>query len=313
VVFILHAEADKLCLKDLSRDVTMELDQRLQAEKATREKVHQFFGLTRQFHLTSLKDVFPDTPVRVLKECFEALWMYDLAEIMEKVTSRSLRPALSTKQIEKLRKTDDRPTKYHSNVAVLVVYLIVEGDIAESNQAKKIETFFKDLNSRNEVSIISLVSSQETREALRKLTETNPDIRYYRPMEERVREELEETLQNKARAEKQLEQVMEMEGQRGGLGLELEIERLKKREPMLRRELEGVAEIKKQAESYFEKLKELEKESMKPISKAMDDLIHNQGWLTLCTYIHVYPNKFEKRFKLSQKMKKIKITLKIID
>jgi len=158
MVFILHAEADKLCLKDLSRDVTRELNERLQADKATMEKVHHFFGLklTRQFGLDELKDLFPDTPVSVLKKCFETLWIYDLAEIMEKVKSRSLRPALSPEQIEKLRK-DDRPTRYHSNVAVLVVDFSVEGDIVERNEAKKIETFFKDLNSRNKVAIISML------------------------------------------------------------------------------------------------------------------------------------------------------------
>lgn len=41
-------------------------------------------------------------------------------------------------------------------------------------------------------------------------------------------------------------------------------------------------------------LKELEKEGAKPISTTMDEWIHNQGWLTSCTYIHIYSNKFQK-------------------
>ena len=123
MLFILHAEADKLCLKDLSSEVTKELHQRLQADKAAMEKVIQFFGL-RVFlasGLTDLKDLFPDTTVSVLKRCFEALRMYDLAEILEKVRPRSLRPALSPEHIDKLWRAGDRPTKYHSDVAVLVV------------------------------------------------------------------------------------------------------------------------------------------------------------------------------------------------
>ena len=123
MLFILHAEADKLCLKDLSSDLTKELDYRLRADKAAMEKLYQFFGLNmlHRFGLTDLKDLFPDTTVSVLKKCFEALRMYDFAEIMEKVRRRSLRPALSPNQIEKLWRAGDRPTKYHSNVAVLVV------------------------------------------------------------------------------------------------------------------------------------------------------------------------------------------------
>ena len=51
--------------------------------------------------------------------------------------------------------------------------------------------------------------------------------------------------------------------------------------------------LKKQAKKDFEKLKELE-EVAKPISTTMDEWIHNQGWLTSYTYIHIYSNKFQK-------------------
>jgi len=320
MVFILHSEADKLCLKDLSRDVTRELNERLQADQAAMEKVHQFFGLklTQQFGLDELKDLFPDTPVSVLKKCFETLWIYDLAEIMEKVKSRSLRPALSPEQIEKLRK-DYRPTKYHSNVAVLVVDFSVEEDIVERNEAKEIETFFKDLSSRNEVAIISLVSSQETREVLRGIEERNHRKGYYYHLSEDIlRKDLERTLQNKACVEKELEKVMHMEEKRASRQrLEQRMKQLKQQEFAFRRKLETVAEEKKQAERDFEKLKELNKETTKRVSTAMDEWIHNQGCLTSYAHIQVYLNKFEKGglIKISQKMIKvrIKIILKIID
>ena len=161
-------------MKDLSSDMTKDLDRRLEADKAAMEKLYQFFGLKRHltFGLTDLKDLFPDTTVSVLKKCFEALRMYDFAEIMEKVRPRSLRPALSPEQIEKLRRAGDRPTKYHSDVAVLVAdFTAVGEDILEREDARKIETFFKDLNSRNEVAIIS--SSQETRQVLLEIKEIN--------------------------------------------------------------------------------------------------------------------------------------------
>ena len=136
MLFILHVEADKLCLKDVSRDVTIELSQRLQADRAAMDKFYQFFGLKMGHRyrpsildLTDVKELFPDTTVNMLKECFDALRLYDLVEILEKMGPRSLRPGLSPEQIEKLRRADGRPTKYHSDLAVLVVDYSYEGDI----------------------------------------------------------------------------------------------------------------------------------------------------------------------------------------
>ena len=268
-------------MNGVSSDVTRELNLRLQADMAGMEKFYQYFGLklTQRFGLTDLKELFPDTPVSVLKKCFEALRMYDLAEIMAKVKSRSLRPALSPEQIEKLWRAGDRPTKYHINVSVLLLDFTLEGDIGERNETKKIETFFKDLNSRNKVTIISLASSKETREVLRKIKVRNREMA---AGGDRCRELLEGTLHAKALAEKELEEVKETKkGPKRRRILQLE-----QREVMLR----GKLEQKKQTERDFEKLKELEKESKKRVSTAMDEWIHNQGWLTLYTYLHVYSN-----------------------
>ena len=143
VIFL--AESSKLCLKDLSDDVTREFIKRLQADEAALEKFYQFFGLKLgdryplkgRFPLHEIKTLFPDTTINVLKECFEVLQLYDLVEILEKVRPRSLRPAVSPEQIEKLRRADNRPTKYHSDVAVLVVDFTVEGDIFGNGRRKK--------------------------------------------------------------------------------------------------------------------------------------------------------------------------------
>ena len=80
----------------------------------------------------------------VLKECFEVLQLKDLAEILAKVKPRALCPALSSEQVEKLQ-LGDRRMKNYSNMAVVVVDVSSEKDTA-----KMIETFFKDLNPRNE-------------------------------------------------------------------------------------------------------------------------------------------------------------------
>ena len=281
MLFILHAEADKLCLKDLSSDVTRELHQRLQADKAAMQKVIQFFGL-RPFlstGLTDLKDLFPDTTVSVLKKCFEALRMNDLAEIMEKVRPRSLRPALSPAHIEILWRAGERPTKYHSDVAVLVVNHAVEKNIVKSKNPEKIETFFKDLNSKNEVAKILLTSSQETRKFLREINEATNLRLNSQPGEDLVKKHYEMVLLQKARLEKELGEMKKGNKQRQSrvgpelrhfVLLELHYEDL----------LEHIAKERDQTKRDIEKLKELEKESTKPISTAMDKWIHNQGWLT---------------------------------
>ena len=270
-------------MKDLSSDVTKELHQRLQANKAAMEKVSQFFGL-RPFlasGITDLKDLFPDTTVSVLKKCFEALRMYDLAEIMEKVRPRSLRPALSPEQIEKLWRVDDRPTKYHSDVAVLVVDHAVQ-KIFKSKNPEKIETIFKDLNSRNEVAIISLANSPETQKVLREIKDSTNLRIYSQPNEDNVKRNLEVVLLQKARLGKELGEVgpMKKGNKQRRSRLELELKHYKEREVYYREQLEQVAKEREQTKRDIEKLKELEKESTKPISKVMDEWIHNQGWLT---------------------------------
>ena len=268
-------------MKDLSDDVTTKLSEMLQADKAALEKFYQFFGLQMggRYDLKKINQMFPDTAVGVVKECFDLLRLYDLVEILEKVRPRSLRPAVSPKQIEKLQRADDRPTKYHSDVAVLIVDLTVEEDIVEREHAEKIETFFKDLNSRNEVALISLGTSQETRELLGEIKKRN-QRKGYEFREGSYTIDLEHILRHMDRLEKELEDVVQMEegDEQRQNGLELRLSLLKKDELRHRGKLESVVKEIEQAKRDFE---ELEKDSTtKPISTAMDEWIHNQGWLT---------------------------------
>ena len=148
--------------------VTDELNQRLKADATAMEKVFRFFGLKGDpsiFLFLPIEYLFPDTTVSVLKECFEVLRLYDLAEILAKVKPRALCPALSPEQVEILQ-LDDRRTKNYSNMAVVVV------DVScEKGTAKMIETFFKDLNPKNEVDVIpftNLAEKYQVREEIRK-------------------------------------------------------------------------------------------------------------------------------------------------
>ena len=149
--FSISFEADRLCLKDLSQLVTGELNQRLGADATAMEKVSRFFGLKGDpffFSFLPIESFFPDTTVSVLKECFEALRLYDLAEILAKVKPRALCPVLSSEQVEKLQ-LGDRRTKHYSKMAVVVVDVC-----SEKGTAEMIETLFKDLSPKNEVNVI---------------------------------------------------------------------------------------------------------------------------------------------------------------
>ena len=149
----------KLCWRDLSREVIGKPDVRLKNDQTAFEQVRQSFGFDRALPLNFLRtrafneilSMFPDTPVKLLKEVFEALQLYDLIDLLEEGkprATRSLRPALRLQEIEKLRNPDDRPISYHSSVAVLII------DFEETFNTEGIEKFFKGLNAKSEVTVM---------------------------------------------------------------------------------------------------------------------------------------------------------------
>ena len=90
----------------------------------------------------------------MLKEVFEALKLYDLVELLERVTKpRTLHPALSLKEIETLQDASDRPTKFYSKAEVLIIQ---NGENVAGNNAEKIGTFFSALNSQTQVTSLSM-------------------------------------------------------------------------------------------------------------------------------------------------------------
>ena len=157
----------------------------------------------------------------------------------------------------------------------------------ETEDARKIETCFKDLNSWNELAIIS--SSQKTRNAVRETIEKNRRImRGYRGQEDDLRGGLESKLEQKAFLEQALEEERKTRRQRWNeLDLQRQLTVLEKEVLTYRNYLKTIEEAKKPAERDIEKLKELTKEITKPISMALNKWIHNKGWLTSYTYIHV--------------------------
>ncbi|XP_078359421.1 uncharacterized protein LOC144643904 isoform X2 [Oculina patagonica] len=283
------SETNKLRLKDLSGDVTQELIGRLYADEAAEEKFYRFFGLKMQDRYPILKNVgqmFPDTTVSVLKECFEALQLYDLTELLEKVRPRSLRPALTPEQVENLQRTDDRPTKYHSDVAVLVINNIVEGGNVKKDNEEKIEVFFKALNPRNEVTVTSVSISQETLEFLQETAWKKEEKGKLKLTEKYIRDQLENEL---PRQRKRLEEKPGMQVEKGSerafrtllyTKRQLSPSEIAQQELRLSRKLddctEKSAKLRKQIEKNIEKVKEQEKKAEKAISAVIDKRIHNQ-------------------------------------
>ena len=148
-----------LCLKDLSKEVTTELTSRLLSDPTALDRFYRSFGLySTKFYFSrgqwSITEFFPDTPIKMLKEVFEALKLYDLVELLERVTKpRTLHPALSLKEIETLQDASDRPTKFYSKAEVLTIQ---NDENVVGNNAEKIGTFFKALNSQTQVTSLSV-------------------------------------------------------------------------------------------------------------------------------------------------------------
>ena len=139
------------------------MDWKLSTDRVGLERVFRFFGLKVDFrpsrHVSCMRQIahsFPNTPVDLMRQCFEALQMYDLVDLLEKaVKTSSLRPVLSSGEVETLR-TGNLPTKSHNNVVVLVV-----NESADKDLNQKIEGFFKELNSQNDVTVIGSSRSEE--------------------------------------------------------------------------------------------------------------------------------------------------------
>ena len=192
-IHLLSGDDHKLCWKDLSSEVIRKLDVRLKNDQTAFKQIHQSFGIDRpslsywEGAFSEILSLFPDRPVKLLKEVFEALQLYDLIDLLEEGKPRdtgSLRPALRLQEIEKLRNPDDRPISYHSSVAVLII------DFAETCDTEGIKKFFKGLNTKSEVTVMrcrnvieaikSFPRSQETKRGIKremnKLSPTSSEV-----------------------------------------------------------------------------------------------------------------------------------------
>ena len=221
------------------------MDRKLSADEVGLNRVFRFFGLKVDFrpssHVSCMRQLahnFPNTPVDLMRQCFEALQMYDLVDLLEKaVKTISLRPVLSSGEVETLR-TGNLPTKSHNNVVVLVV-----NESADKDLNQKIEGFFKELNSQNDVTVIG------SKEKLQELWD------------------LKESLEHRQLNLQYLRQMVKSEKTKRS-----------NEEFFIKFEFEIAQFEKKIATLVGEQMKENE-ETKTIITSTMDNWIQNQGWL----------------------------------
>ena len=225
------------------------MDRKLSADRVGLERVFRFFGLKVDFrpfrHFPCMRLIahsFPNTPVDLMRQCFEALQMYDLVDLLEKaVKTSSLRPVLSSGEVETLR-TGNLPTKSHNNVVVLVV-----NDSADKDLNQKIEGFFKELNSQNDVTVIGSSRLEEKLKQLRDLKRNQMRL-------------------------KQLNEAVKIR----------EMYRSKSRKLTWDDVVSGIAQLEKEIAMNKPLVEEQLKESEEIkliITSTMDNWIQNQGWL----------------------------------
>ena len=168
--------------------MTAELACRLQVNPTVQQRFYQAFGLNPEklfpSMLKKIAEFFPDTPVKLLKDVFQELQLYDLAELLEKVKSRELRPSLPLKEMKKLLNASGRPSKFYSKAEVLMIGYSDREAIAEvfNPDVERIGCFFQALNSRSQITKLTVNVAEQTGNALfllksRKAAEDHLDLR----------------------------------------------------------------------------------------------------------------------------------------
>ena len=146
-------------MKDLSENVTTELKWQLQSDPVAEKWFYESFGLAPPREgrgpqvLEDIEILFPETPLKLLKDVFDALQLCDLVDLLEKEKPRTLRPSLPLRDIRKKPNYSDRPTRFYSKAEVLI---IGTGTGQAQSYAQRIGSFLKEFNSRSKVATISV-------------------------------------------------------------------------------------------------------------------------------------------------------------
>ena len=117
--------------------------------------------------LENIAELFPDTPVKLLKDVFQELQLYDLAEMLEKVKSRALRPSLPLKEMKKLLDASERPSKVYSKSEVLIIEYSDRNATEDAYpDVEKIGCFFQALNPQSQITKLTVKVAGQTENEL---------------------------------------------------------------------------------------------------------------------------------------------------
>ena len=137
---------------------------------------YQAFGLDpeklRPFMLHDIAVFLPYTPVKLLKDVFQELQLYDLVEMLEQVKSRSLRPSLPLKDMKKLLNVSGRPSKFYNKAEVLIVEHSDRNAVVDAYpDVERIGCFFQALNSQSQITKLTLDVAGQKENELKRLTD----------------------------------------------------------------------------------------------------------------------------------------------
>ena len=162
-------------MKDLPEKVTKELKWQLQSDPVAEKWFYESFGLAPPKEgrdpqvLEDLEILFPETPLKLLKDVFEALQLCDLVDLLKKEKPRTLRPSLPLRDIRRKPNYGNRPTRFYSKAAVLTIGTERLGQVQSYTQ--RIGSFFKEFNSRSKVTTISMKTFSQVCTVLREWSE----------------------------------------------------------------------------------------------------------------------------------------------
>ena len=139
--------------------MTEELARRLQNDLTALHHFCRAFRLDPEKlnpkRLQTINELFPDTPVKLLRDVFEELQLHDLVEFLEKVKPRTLRPSVPLKEIRKFLNASERPTKFYSKAEVLIIAYTDNSDAVDTC-FENIGSFFEGLHSRSQITEITV-------------------------------------------------------------------------------------------------------------------------------------------------------------
>lgn len=156
--------------------MTAEISCRLQTDATALQRFYQWFGFDyermRPTNLQKIGELFPDTPVTLLRDVFEKLQLYDLVELLDKIKPRTLRPAFPLKEMENLLNASERPTKFYSKAEVLIIeyYGNEVGEDSCVKRGERIGSFFHGLNSQSQVNKVTAKIPDQLLQDLKRLT-----------------------------------------------------------------------------------------------------------------------------------------------